>query len=116
MARPFFFIAVFAVTASATLTTIGTATSLGSNYSLIWDSDNNGNSLVWLDFTNATANWADQNAWAAGLNVNGSLTYQLNGYQVDLSTSTWRLPSAGVNSANSEMGGLWYELGESYEV
>jgi len=33
--------------AKATLTTIGTVTYGGMNYNLIWDDDNNGNSVIW---------------------------------------------------------------------
>lgn len=55
----------------ATLTTIGTASyddgSGSANYNLIWDDNNNGNSVVWLDYTNALGYWSDQNAWTAGL-------------------------------------------------
>ena len=53
--------------ANAALTTIGTATYGGSDYNLIWDDDNNGNSVVWLDYTNARTNWSAQNAWAGEL-------------------------------------------------
>lgn len=35
----------------ATLTTIGTATYFGSEYNLICDDDNNGNSVVSLDYS-----------------------------------------------------------------
>ncbi len=59
--------------ANATLVTIGTANYGGSEYKLIWDENNNGNSVVWLDYTNTQASWTDQNSWAAGLD--GSLTY-----------------------------------------
>ena len=100
---------MFAVTASATLTTIGTANYGGTDYNLIWDDDNNGNSVVWLDYSNAMGVWASQNAWVAGLS--SVLTYQLNGYQVDWGTSDWRLPSA-YPVDGSEMGDLFYnELG-----
>ena len=111
--------------AQATLITIGTATYGGSDYNLIWDDDNNGNSVVWLDYSNAGTNWSAQMSWAAGLNGNGVLTYNLNpGYSVDWNNSAWRLPStvdgqyqygydgtttAGCNITSSEMGHLYYE-------
>ena len=104
--------------AQAALITIGTATYSGSDYNLIWDDNNNGNSVIWLDYTNSLENWPTQNTWAAGLNAADVLTYHLDGYQVDWGTNVWRLPSAGVsskygfNQTTSEMGDLYYnELG-----
>ncbi len=114
----------------ATLVTIGTANYDGSDYNLIWDDDNNGNSVVWLDYRNARANWSAQNTWATGLA--GSLTYNINSeYSVSWDDAAWRLGStvddiwvygyegpdnngsynytAGYNLANSEMGHLFYE-------
>lgn len=67
-----FFLLYIAGTASATLVTIGTAgyDSDGSgtiesdeNYNLIWDDDNNGNSVVWLDYTNDYDNRSNQVSW-----------------------------------------------------
>ncbi len=116
--------------AQATLITIGTATyddgSGADQYNLIWDDDNNGNSVVWLDYTNAQTNWAAQNSWAAGLD--GQLTYNIDAqYNVTWDDTAWRLPStvdgqnewgydgttaAGYNITTSEMGHLYYtELG-----
>jgi len=103
--------------AAQALTTIGTATYNGSAYNLIWDDDNNGNSLVWLDYSNSQAHWGDQMTWAAGL---GSfLTYNIDSsYTVTWSDASWRLPSAGSDpvygcqAATQEMGHLYYdELG-----
>jgi hypothetical protein len=113
--------------ANATLTTIGTASYGGSDYNLIWDDDNNGNSVVWLDYSNAPANWSAQTAWAAGLD--GALSYNIDAeYSVTWDTD-WRLGStvdgvyqyghdgtttAGYNITTSEMGHLFYEeLGNS---
>ena len=101
----------------AALTTIGTATyddgSGSANYNLIWDNNNNGNSVIWLDYTNAPTNWSAQNTWAAGLDSN--LTYNINSaYTVTWGSTAWRLPSAGANpetgynQTTSEMGDLFY--------
>ena len=56
--------------AQATLTVIGTAqfNGTGTEYNLIWEDDNNGNSVVWLDYCNTPAIWQNQTAWAVGLN------------------------------------------------
>ena len=110
--------------ALATMTTIGTATYGGSEYKLIWDDDNNSNSIIWLDYTNASTNWSAQNAWAAGLD--GSLTYNIDAaYNVSWVDDSWRLghtvdgavgvwgvdgtTMAGYNVNSSEMGHLYYE-------
>jgi len=60
----------------AALTTIGTATYKGKNYKLIWDDDNNGNSVIWLDFSNDVLPWQDQMDWAAGLD--SDLSYNID--------------------------------------
>ena len=93
---------------------IGTATYNGTAYNLIRDDDNNGNSLVWLDYSNPEAYWADQMAWAAELD--GYLTYNIDpSYTVTWSDSSWRLPSAGsapaygFQAATQEMGHLYYD-------
>ena len=78
--------------AQATLITIGTATYGGSICNLIWDDDNNGNSVVWLDYTNNPATWQNQVNWATGLDA--ALTINLNpGYSVDWVDNAWRLPA-----------------------
>ncbi len=58
--------------ANATLITIGTAqfNGTGTAYNLIWDDDHNGQSRVWLDYTEPTNTWTNQKKWAAELNVN----------------------------------------------
>lgn len=123
-----FFVLSMAGLANAELTTIGTATYNGSEYNLIWDDDNNGNSVVWLDYTNSPpAIWEDQKAWAAGLD--SSLTINLyDTYSISWEDDTWRLPATvdgppydygydgtnmrGWNITTSEMGHLFYvELG-----
>ena len=138
LAAGLFFLCITGL-ANADLTTIGTATyddgSGVANYNLIWDDDNNGNSVIWLDYTNDSTNWTDQNAWAAGLD--SALTISTPGYTVSWD-GAWRLPSTvdgpigtgtygyegdpendgvytytnGYNLENSEMGHLFYaELG-----
>ncbi len=56
----------YSIQAQGVQITIGTATYSGSDYNLIWDDDNNGNSVVWLDYTNSGVNWGSQNTWASG--------------------------------------------------
>ena len=96
----------------AALTTIGTATYGTSDYNLIWDDDNNGKSVVWLDYTNERLNWSDQNAWAAGIGL--LLAINTPGYTITWDDAAWRLPSAGAdpswdyNQTTSEMGDLFY--------
>ena len=123
-----FFLLLLTGGANANLITIGTAQFNGTGlaYNLIWDDNNNGKSLVWLDYTAPVATWADQKSWAAGLN--GTLTYNINSaYSIDWGTNSWRLPAtvdgvwvdgydgtttAGFNITTSEMGHLFYtELG-----
>jgi hypothetical protein len=103
--------------AKANLMTIGTASYVGSDYNLIWDNNNNGNSVVWLDYTNDKDTWGNQMTWSAGLG--GALIINLfPGYSADWGTNPWRLPSAGTNPqvgydlTTTEMGHLYYvELG-----
>jgi len=113
-------------TAQASLTTIGTATYGGSNCNLIWDNDNNGKSIVWLDYTKGGDDWQIQAAWAAGLGSSISVDLK-TGYSLSWTDGAWRLPStvdspyvngtngttsAGYNITNSEFGHLFYtELG-----
>lgn len=111
--------------ANATLTTIGTATYNGSEYKLIWDDDNNGNSVVWLDYTNS-GYWSDQNSWVTTLDSFLTMNLQ-QGYSVDWGTNPWRLAAvneadaladmtkwgtgakSGYNLTSSEFGHLYYE-------
>ena len=103
--------------AQADLNIIGTATYNGLDYNLIWDNDNNGNSLIWLDYSNSHQYWANQMSWAAGLG--SQLTYNIDPlYAVTWTEASWRLPSAGSNpggnyhAATQELGHLYYdELG-----
>ena len=82
--------------ASATLITIGTATYNGSQYNLIWENQENGHSVVWLDYSNYPSSWYQQTSWAAGLNDDNVLTYHFfSNYRVYWGQSNpWRLPSA----------------------
>ena len=108
--------------AQATLTTIGTATYGGLDYNLIWEDNSNGNSVVWLDYSNlGTGTWSAQNTWVAGLG--SALTLNINpAYSVTWG-GDWRLPDTvdgayswgydgsttqGYNLTTSEMGHLWY--------
>jgi hypothetical protein len=84
----------------ATLTTIGTADydsdgdGTPESYKLIYDDDNNGKSVVWLDYSNPKNTWDNQVAWAAGLNDPGVLSYNIDpSYSIDWGTNQWRLPS-----------------------
>ena len=111
--------------ANATLITIGTVGYGGADYKLIWDNDNNGNSVVWLDYTNNSHVWAVQKKWASDLNMNGTLTYNIDPvYSVEWGAGEWRLPrtvdgvwkqgyggttTAGYNITSSEMGHLFYD-------
>ena len=130
----FLLLLVFSGSALAALEVIGTAVYQGSSYNLIWDDDNNGNSVIWLDYTQAQATWQNQMDWAAGLDPDGAgdsegqLTITWNpGISVTWSDAAWRLPATvdgtwvygcdgsttgGYNITNSEMGHLFYtELG-----
>ena len=104
---------------NATLITIGQASYGGNDYNLIWDDDNNGNSIVWLDYTNSDSSWSAQKSWAEGLDPFLMINL-LTGYHIDWGTNDWRLPNSldtylsntGYNITTSEMGHLFYiELG-----
>lgn len=119
--------------ANAALTKIGTAQFGGSGpeYNLIYDADSPFGPITWLDFSNSPSAWGAQMSWAAGLNIAGALTYNINSnYKTDWEKSAWRLPSTvdgynhpweegfdgtttgGYNITTSEMGHLFYtELG-----
>lgn len=116
--------------AQANLVTIGTAQfgSTGTEYNLIYDDDNNGNSVLWLDYTNSANTWYAQMDWAAGLD--SILTYNIFGqYEVVWDEASWRLPNTvnrtdydtqnliglgGYNDTTSEMGHLAYVELENY--
>lgn len=100
----------------ADLTGIGTANYGGNEYKLIWDDNNNGKSLVWLDYTHIGNAWSAQRNWAE--NLGSALTVSiLHKYTTDIDWSTGcRLPTAGVHpdyiidESISEMGHLYYEV------
>jgi hypothetical protein len=80
-------------TADATLRVIGTATYDGLQYKLIWDDDDNGRSVVWLDFSNAPLSHEAQVAWASALNGAGVLTYDIDPAYSVRWEGGWRLPA-----------------------
>lgn len=98
--------------AQADLMQVGTATYNGGEYALIGQSDNNGNSLIWLDYSNAGASWTAQNAWATNLDV--TITWA-DGYNI--TAGDWRLGNADLNSgfgfdeatSGAELGNLFLE-------
>ena len=109
----FFLIGICGVV-NATLITIGTATYEGAEYNLIWDNDNNGKSVIWLDYTHLEmGDWNSQTTWVSGLDA--TLTYTIDSdYNIVWNDDAWRLPSAGVNAqigyhqSTSELGDLFY--------
>ncbi len=99
----------YSIQAQAGLMTIGTAKYGGSDYNLIWDDDNNGNSVVWLDYTNDRTTWDNQDTWASGLG--GALTYSFDpGYAVTWDDDDWRLPTTvdGYTPGNYDEPSYYY--------
>jgi len=112
----------FSGPANADLSVIGTATYGGSDYKLIYEDDQG---LIWLDYSKGRNIWNNQVPWAAGLNVAGVLTYNLNPGKSVSWGGDWRLPktiddisggwgydgttNSGYNITTSEMGHLYYE-------
>ena len=100
--------------AQASLTTIGTAWYGPNEYKLIWDDDNNGQSVVWLDYSHTQSTWDNQKYWAEVILGEVLIMDLYSSYSVEW-TSTWRLPYAGLNplrdynQTSSEMGHLFYE-------
>jgi PEP-CTERM motif-containing protein len=100
--------------AQATQINIGTATYSGSDYNLIWDADNNGNSVIWLDYTSPLNYHHEQESWAAGLNAGGVLTYNIDPSYTVAWSGDWRLPAKtdqliGLGVTTSEWGHLYYD-------
>lgn len=112
----------------AAIVTIGKATVYGGpiKYNLIYDDDNNGKSLVWLDYSMPSENWNEQ--VEAVDRLNNAIRYEINPqYNINWESSVWRLPitvdgpyiygkdgttTDGYNIVTSEMGHLYYtELG-----
>lgn len=98
-------------------------------YLLIWDDfDDDGESVVWLDYTNYKRSWDNQQIWLNLLNGVGTVSpirkIVLNpGYSVDWGNNLWRLPktrdglfdmncsgttTGGYNIRTSELGHLFY--------
>jgi hypothetical protein len=104
----------------ATLVTIGSGQMAphGPTYKLIWDSDNNGQSLVWLDYTGGVHNNPAFSSFYVN-GVNAALTYTVEpNYRLTWIDAAWRLPSPGAApywcqcATTSELGHLFYvELG-----
>ena len=97
----------FAGLADAELITIGTATHYGDEYKLIWDADNNGNSVVWLDYTNVvytevlgelypSMDWTFAKNSVSNYPIReetGLLTYNIDpAYDVSWGSNVWRMP------------------------
>ncbi len=108
----------------ASLVTIGTgmftypsgAPVDGVAHNLIWDNDNNGKSVVWLDHSFLPTTRAQMMVNIAGAHMD----ITLNGYTVDWVDDTWRMPSIngteawGYDANTTEIGHLFYdELGLS---
>lgn len=99
---------------------------LTETYQLIWEKNNNGSSLVWLDYSNPEAEWNTQNAWASSLSDKMSISLD-TGYELVWLDDAWRLSHmidsfpdygydgsthTGYNITNSELGHLFFtELG-----
>lgn len=110
--------------ANATLTTIGTAEYDGRECNLIWDDDNNGESIVWMGCTQLANTWENLMEWADSLGSQLSVTIY-PGYTTNIDWTTgWRLPrtvdgpyvygydgstTGGYNITTSELGHLFYE-------
>jgi len=103
-------------TSNAALTTIGTANYGANEYNLIWDNDNNGQSVIWLDYTHSKADWSSQRQWATTLDQ--ALTFNIDPMYNVTWLGGWRLPNAdnqggtgtdsGYNILASEIGHLYY--------
>ena len=132
----FLFLAIIAGTAQASLEVIGTA-SYDSNgdgtaemYNLIWEDNNNGKSLIWLDYSNYVFwyTWYIQGTWVKNLGSNLTNVKLLPSYSVNVTltgaNAGWRLPetvdgdytwgydgttTGGYNITSSELGYLYYE-------
>ncbi|EPD57803.1 hypothetical protein [Streptomyces sp. HGB0020] len=105
---------------TAALEVIGTALYQGNSYRLIYEAERN---LIWLDYSTEYLDWATGDAWAASLNEQGALAYQLKGGVHVEWDGDWRLPAtphpayefgydgtstAGFNVTSSDLGHLYY--------
>jgi Protein of unknown function (DUF1566) len=99
-------------TAHAALIGVLPVTPNGTDYQAYYDDVAN---LTWLANANAagtTMNWADANAWAAGLDVNGVTGWRLPDTLQPDSTCSINSGgnSSGYNCTGSEMGNLFYNV------
>lgn len=117
-----FFVLIIVNSAHAALVTIGTATYNNTDYNLIWEENNNGQSIVWLDYSTDQNTWDNQMNWAATLSE--ELTYNISSnYSIEWDSDDWRLPTtvdgawvggfngtttAGFNITSSELGHLYH--------
>jgi len=104
---------VLMVTTNANAALVGrlAATDGGTDYQAYYDTEAD---LTWLADANAAGtsmNWADANAWAAGLDVAGVTGWRLaDTLQPDASCSYQFDVSYGYNCTGSEMGNLFYNV------
>lgn len=106
----FLLLTVFTSMASATLLKIGTATlnyGFGDvgEFQLLWDE---GEDLVWLDYTKSSANWGTVYMWAKNLDQNLTLNLSAVYEMVTPDDAEWRLPYRGDSILTSEMGHMFY--------
>jgi len=86
--------------ARADLLTIGTATYQGTTSNLIYDEDS---SLIWLDYSNASATYEAQMEWAAS--ITNTLVIDIDDdYEVTWLDASWSLPSI------TELANLFYDV------
>lgn len=115
----------FSGSAGAALIPIGTVDYRGGTFNLIYEGPESfGLGLLWLDYTNPQANWGVQRAWAAGLNADTVLEYNLNpGLIVEWGDALWRLPSIsemsrlqGVSTPFEALRASWYWSGDEHSL
>jgi len=111
---------MFETSSQAELTQIGSISHKADEYNLIWQHDNDGTSLIWLDYF-YKGDYSQSISWIEGVNTSGKWVVNLfDGYTVDWDGS-WRLPSLLNNGrrsfpTDSELGRLFYsELGVEKE-
>lgn len=107
------FLFCLSATVNAALITIGTATYNSSDYNLIWDDDNNGNSVIWLDYTHyaqsgsgTRTNYREINNWVMTLEDEITINMFEN-YSVEWGENEWRLSNTGSTIPNDSDYSLW---------